>query len=231
MREAAVRFAAMGIPAIPLWGITEDGACSCSQGHECKSAGKHPRWPGWQKAAANTAAADGYFAFFGRSDTPANIGLRLMACGLAVIDVDSEEGAELLEDLVGDEDLAAFPAAETSRGVHYFVRTALRPGLIGPGLELKSENVVAPPSMNPDGSTRQWVPGRELLSIAQVPQIPDAVADRLTARAAFSDTPRRGRSSAGAASVSLFSNETIARMLLDRGVSEALVTKHLLGGS
>ena len=32
-------------------------------------------------------------------------------------------------------------------------------------------------------------------------------------------------------SVSILSNETIARMLLDRGVSEELVIKHILGGS
>jgi hypothetical protein len=231
MREEAVRYAALGIPVIPLWGITDDGECSCNKAGACTSPGKHPRWPGWQKTSANTFVADGYFSFFEESNTPANIGLRLIEAGLAVIDVDSEEGADLLEDLVAPDVLAQMPAARTGRGMHYFIRTNRRPGTIGPGLEIKSENVVAPPSRHADGGVREWLPGRGLVSLDQVPQLPGVLSKRLVAGESGSTTRTGTRQSESTGSITIISWETIAKMLLDRNVPEELVNKHILGAS
>lgn len=227
MRDEAVNYARMGIPTIPLWGVTESGACSCRRGVNCTSPAKHPRFPEWQKVSANPFVADGYFSFFDRTQTPANLGLRLIACGLAVIDVDSAEGAELLEDLVDQDTLRAMPAARTGRGMHYYVRTSRRPGSIGPGLEIKSENVVAPPSRIAGGGVREWLPGRELVDMNAVPPLPRSLTSRMTA----SEGSARTTSAGEPRGLSIISNETVARMLLDRGVSEELVNKHLLGAS
>ncbi|MQB02102.1 MAG: AAA family ATPase, partial [Actinobacteria bacterium] len=54
---------------------------------------------------------------------------------------------------------------------------------LAPGLELKSDMVVAPPSLNPDGTARAWAPGRSILELKSVP-LPEALTQLAhTARA------------------------------------------------
>lgn len=227
MTRAAVAFAQIGVPVIPLWGIDEDGHCTCERGAECTSQGKHPRWSGWQSATSNPGAVLNYFDAFARKGTPANIGLRLIDVGLAVIDVDSAEGAEALAGLVGDDELAQMPCAMTARGVHYYVRTSKAPGIIAPGLEVKSENVVAPPSLCAGGLVRSWAAGRELTSVDAVPCMPLSINRMLSTREHVYRGERRS-GSAGAVSVSILpSAEVIAQMLVKSGVPVDLVRKHI----
>lgn len=225
MREHAMAYAAAGIPVIPLWGITADGVCSCAKGSDCTSAGKHPRYTQWQAATANPGAIGNYFGRYEASGVPANIGLRLIDCGLAVIDVDSADGADALEDLVSAEELDAMPCANSGRGVHYYVKTDRRPGTIAPGLELKSENVVAPPSLAAGGRVRSWVAGRTLRSVADAPALPESITRLLGAR-----TPiRSGGSHRSSAAPSVLvgpSSDFVRRVLLDRGMAEQLVNKY-----
>jgi len=176
---------------------------------------------------ADPDATEATFAHLQREGHPANIGLRLRAIGLAVIDVDSSDGADALEDLVSHADLEQMPCAVTARGVHYFVRTEDGPGLLAPGLEIKSENVVAPPSLMPSGVTRSWVAQRELVSLTDVPPLPAALASLLRTR----DGARTSGQRPHYTQSPLLSADRLATMLLDRGVPEHLVQKHVWGGA
>ncbi len=49
--EMALQYAVLGIPVMPLYGINEDGSCTCKQGNNCSSIGKHPIFSGWQTKA------------------------------------------------------------------------------------------------------------------------------------------------------------------------------------
>lgn len=50
LRQAALKWARAGVPVFPLHSVF-DGICSCRDGSECKSAGKHPRTKnGWMDA-------------------------------------------------------------------------------------------------------------------------------------------------------------------------------------
>ncbi|HWH15306.1 MAG TPA: bifunctional DNA primase/polymerase [Miltoncostaeaceae bacterium] len=168
MADAARAYAAAGYHVIPLHGIT-NGACTCRAGARCESAGKHPRWSGWQgEADRNGANPDFVGGLFTRSVL--NLGLRGLGHGCAVLDGDTPDAVAELERLAGaGGPLAGAPVATTRRGLHVYVATAVAPGEIRPGLELKSENIVAPPSINPDGTVREWWPGRSILDCSPVP--------------------------------------------------------------
>jgi hypothetical protein len=172
MRAAGLAYAAAGLPVVVLHGVTTSGACTCPKGSGCESAGKHPRWSGWQKHA--TANADLLAGTLDALPGPYNLGLRLVGTGLAVIDIDSPAGARTLDATIGDA-LDQTPAATTRRGRHLYVRTDLTPCALAPGLELKAENVVCPPSRNPDGTARGWLPGRALTDVHPLP-LPEALA-------------------------------------------------------
>jgi hypothetical protein len=226
----AVRYAAAGIPVIPLHGIDRLGDCTCPRGVDCTSPGKHPRWPGWQTMTADPVATAGAFSNIEAAGGAANIGLRLCAVGLAVLDIDSMDGAAALEDLVDDQFLRTAPCAKTGRGVHYYVRTDRRPGTIAPGLELKSENVVAPPSLVAGGKPRAWMAGRALGDLGDVPALPMEVAELLVTRRAITDDGTRDHGATGSPRVSIIPPlEWFAAALLDRGVPEELVARHILG--
>ncbi|WP_322597246.1 bifunctional DNA primase/polymerase, partial [Acetivibrio straminisolvens] len=49
MMDAALKYAEANIPVIPLHWICEDGSCSCKEGSNCDSKGKHPLYTGWYK--------------------------------------------------------------------------------------------------------------------------------------------------------------------------------------
>jgi len=151
--EAAIACAERGIPVVLLHGI-RDGVCTCTRGAACESPGKHPRHTGWQRDA--TTNPDLVRGLFGGQI--ANVGGRLVAIGQAVLDADTPEAVARLRTLVAPgAALDNAPIASTVRGVHVYVSTDAKPGLVAPGLELKNELVVMPGSVNPDGSVREWL--------------------------------------------------------------------------
>jgi putative DNA primase/helicase len=180
MVDAVRAYAASGYHVIPLHGIV-NGACTCRAGARCENAGKHPRWSGWQAEADRNGADPDFIAgLFARSVM--NAGLRGLGHWGAVIDADSRQAVEEMRRLAGPGGpFAGAPVATTRRGLHVYVATDVAPGEIRPGLELKSENIVAPPSVNPDGTVREWWPGRSILDYDPVP-LPDEFRPRGTSR-------------------------------------------------
>jgi putative DNA primase/helicase len=173
LRDAAVAYARAGYHVVPLHGVV-DGRCTCRHGAGCEHPGKEPRWRGWQASADREGANPEFIGglFSGR---PMNIGLRGFGHGWAVLDADSPEAVGYLRRLASPGGpFAGAPVAETRRGLHVYVRTSAAPGKVREGLELKSDNVVAPPSVNPDGTIREWWPGRSILDCRPVP-LPDAL--------------------------------------------------------
>jgi hypothetical protein len=99
-----------------------------------------------------------------------------------VVDVDGEEGAEALANLLGTYVLDATAVAATARGLHiwYSDVTPRRSTQLGPKLDVKGVGgyVVAPPSLHPSGAVYQWL--RPLVvdgSIVPVLELPDALRE------------------------------------------------------
>lgn len=82
-----------GWDPIPVWGVNADGVCSCVNGQQCKSPGKHPVDNGWQKQDRMTSAdAYGEFAL---APTPRNIGLRTgQLSNFWALDIDPKSGGD-----------------------------------------------------------------------------------------------------------------------------------------
>lgn len=78
-----------------------------------------------------------------------------------VVDVDGEEGAKALRDILGTADISETPAALTGRGLHiWFADTTERRSMVlGEKLDLKGVGgyVAAPPSLHPDGHVYRWL--------------------------------------------------------------------------
>ena len=154
-RVAALAYADMGWPIVLVYGITNDGRCSCGYS-SCKSPGKHPRIKDWtNQASCDKATIRKWFDQWPDS----NVGILTgAASGLVVLDVDGPEGEESLKDLP----IPATVAVKTRRGRHLYFR---HPGYLvrnfvgrRPGLDLRADGgfVVAPPSKHAEGEY-QWV--------------------------------------------------------------------------
>ncbi len=149
---AALDYAGRGWCVIPLYDVST-GRCSCRDGANCTTPGKHPRLKDWRKTASNDQATiRDWWAAWPRANVGVLTGAR---SGLVVLDVDPRHG--------GDDDLAALlakhgPLPETPTvvtgggGAHYYFA---HPGGtvegydLSDGLELKADGqfVVAPPSL------------------------------------------------------------------------------------
>lgn len=117
-----------------------------------------------------------------------------------VIDVDGEEGARSLRDLVGTDQLDRTPVARTARGLHVWQAVmpprVQRTTILGEKLDLKGVGgyVAAPPSVHPSGAVYEWlfplvVAGKIVPPIEVRPEI----IDLLDARQRVADDYRRLR--------------------------------------
>lgn len=90
-----------GWDPLPVFGVDENGTCSCSNGGQCKSPGKHPIQMKWQEAPRLTKP-DAY-EFFALRTAPTNIGLRTgKRSSFWALDIDPKSG--------GDESLLSLEA-------------------------------------------------------------------------------------------------------------------------
>ena len=168
--EAALKYAQAGYGVVPVRWVDADGHCSCANGAECPSPGKHPVHPQWP----DMATCDPIQVASWWREPPediatewwpmANIGLVTgRQWGYFVLDVDEHAG--------GSQTLAAyerrngdFPLTrvhQTARGgTHYFwkhpgfdVRNSAQT-ILGHGLDIRGEHgfVVAPPSRSSYGA-------------------------------------------------------------------------------
>jgi Bifunctional DNA primase/polymerase, N-terminal len=155
---AALRYAALGWPVLPLHTPGRDGRCSCGRAG-CDTPGKHPRSRhGLCDASTNAARVRAWWAAW----PDANVGV---ATGqLVVVDVDDAHGPAALATLERDHHpLPRTLTAASGRGAHLYFRAgahgvANSVGRLGAGLDVRGRGgyVVAPPSLHADGHRYRW---------------------------------------------------------------------------
>jgi hypothetical protein len=158
LAAAALRYAALGWPVLPLHTPGHDGRCSCGRG-DCPKPGKHPRTRhGLCDASTNAARIRGWWAAW----PDANVGV---ATGrLVVVDVDDARGRAALATLEhAHRRLPPTLTAASGRGAHLYFhagaqRVANSVGRLGGGLDVRGRGgyVVAPPSLHADGHRYRW---------------------------------------------------------------------------
>jgi hypothetical protein len=150
--KAASIYARLGWRVVPLHSVTA-GACSCSRGAECRSAGKHPRLNDWVAEASNDPET---IAEWVAEYPTANVGVATgSASGFFVLDVDPRHGGDdALAELIEEHgELPTTVQAQTaSGGSHYLFKLPDYPvtnsaGRVGRGLDIRGDGgqiVVAP---------------------------------------------------------------------------------------
>jgi bifunctional DNA primase/polymerase-like protein/uncharacterized protein DUF3987/primase-like protein len=125
----------------PVHEIEADNECSCGK-LGCSSAGKHPRFSGWQESATTDEVQ---IREWWQQYPTANIGVKCGAdSNLTVLDVDGDAGRETLHALELERgELPETPVAIAgSRGAHYYfafedgMQNAVR---FAPGLDIRTE--------------------------------------------------------------------------------------------
>jgi P4 family phage/plasmid primase-like protien len=164
LATAAHAYAARGWRVIPLHRVGPDGrTCSCRQGGNCTSKGKHPKDNEWQKAPRPSGPdiEDTW-----RVERPPNIGIATgEESGVWVLDIDPKGGGmESMARLVSEHGkLPTTYVAETgSKGYHYyfnlpdFVVKNDQSGHVAPGIDVRGKGgqVVAAPSHTDKGDYR-----------------------------------------------------------------------------
>jgi hypothetical protein len=201
LRDAAVGYAARGIPVLPLhYPLPHRGdlqpvggdhqpavryGCSCRD-PDCGQVGKHPLGSlvphGVKDATCNRARILAWWT----PHPQANIGL---ACGhrFDVLDVDGPTGAHAIHELAADYRLqSSGPLVRTGGGGWHYYLAPTGLGNVSPaGLAHvdwrgRGGYVVAPPSRHASGHPYQWAPDRDL----DTPPgpVPAALWERLQAR-------------------------------------------------
>lgn len=159
--EWALTFASMGVRVFPL-NTVFDGVCSCPEGSECRSAGKHPLARlaprGVKDATTDEATIQRWFT----AAPCANLGIAMGGdLRLLAVDVDPRAGGDAsLCDLVeahGDAWLQTFTVKTGGLGNHFIFTlpegVEVHRGKLAPGVDLKAEGgyLVAPPSAHASG--------------------------------------------------------------------------------
>ena len=173
LQEAALRYAAAGIPVMPLHWLKQDGTCSCRLGDMCQAKGKHPRIKNWcEEATTDPAKIKEWW-----DKTPsANIGIPMgERSGLVALDVDTRHhGEESLAILMDENDIlpTTITATTGGGGKHYVFKyteeLALK-NVVGfrEGLDVRTQGgmIVAEPSLHHSGRTYQWDEGKSPFDI------------------------------------------------------------------
>jgi hypothetical protein len=161
MLDAALRYAQMGVPVFPLYGI-RNHRCTCGGGSKC-TPGKHPRTPnGFKDATTDAKAISDWWERWPDS----NIGVPTgQASGWAVVDIDPRNGGdESLSEIQGEygalpETVEAITGGGGQHivfaypGTHLPCRAGLRPGI-----DLKADGgyIVVEPSNHASGNAYTW---------------------------------------------------------------------------
>lgn len=200
MADHALRYAAAGLPVIPLHGVLKDGRCTCGL-ERCASPGKHPRTKhGLREATTDERKIR---QWWGPNRWPnASIG---GVCGAFLcLDIDARAGGfESLDLLVqSNTPLPDTAVVETglygeTRGRHYWfavpedVHPATRSG-VRPGIDVRCTNgyAVMPPSPHASGVTYDWVGGLGVEDAADCPEwLYDLVPEHVAGESAWAPNP------------------------------------------
>jgi hypothetical protein len=167
--RAALVYAALGFPVVPMHAPRPGGGCSCPE-LACSDPGKHPRLRGWKRlAATDPAVVEGWW----RRWPQANPGL-VTGRRFDVLDLDGDRGVEALRAVlsIAPTEHPGAVAGTGGGGWHLlFAPTGLgnRVGLL-PGMDWRGRDglIVAPPSQHACGTRYTWV--RPLT--ATLPEVP-----------------------------------------------------------
>ena len=192
---AALGYAARGWAVIPLYPL-RDGRCTCRQGVDCRSAGKHSPLREWQSRA--TTDPDRVRSWFRTGHAGVGV-VTGGGSGLAVLDIDTRHGGErsVLDLQHRHGELPPTLWAQTgSGGWHaYFTHpggtVVSRAGKLGPGLDSKADGgmVVAAPTLHASGRRYRWatdlepapMPGWLVDRLRPAPEAPRPTAAQLAA--------------------------------------------------
>lgn len=175
--DAALDHAKQGWRVIPLHSVNDNGQCACGNA-DCKSIGKHPRIPKWQKnATKETKTVKNWFSTWPH----ANVGIvGGPESGIAILDIDPRRGGDKsLKELEAKyKPLPNTPSVATGGdGLHFYFRypkTAItNKSGFRDGLDFKADNgyVVAPPSKHASGKIYQWkLSGVDGVEPAELPE-------------------------------------------------------------
>lgn len=155
---AALEYAEREWPVLPLYGVKDDGTCSCMEGRECSSPGKHPLTRSGLKEA--TTEPEMIRAWFRRWPNM-NIGL-LTGVAFDVVDIDDPTGDAWWNPAgeAGYEHPAGMTVVTGSGGLHIYVA----PSGLGNRARMaehidyrgRGGYVVAPPSTHSSGRDYAW---------------------------------------------------------------------------
>ncbi|WP_433616823.1 bifunctional DNA primase/polymerase [Dactylosporangium sp. CA-139114] len=145
--RAALRYAAAGIAVMPLHTPHQTEGCSCRDGAECGSPGKHPRL---EHGVRDATTNPGLLRAWWRRWPDANVGLATGTV-LDVCDIDTNDGLRAVLDLL-DVVRPAGPLVRTGLGWHLWFTASALPCRVGmlPGVDWRGHGggVVAPPSLH-----------------------------------------------------------------------------------
>ena len=191
--EAALRYAALGVPVVPVFPI-RGGRCACGDG-DCRSPGKHPIASLAPNGIKNATADERTVRAWWTAWPDANIAAPTGPALGVVLDVDPRHGGDAsLMGLVGAHGpLPPGPHVRTGGGGwHYYFA---HPGGtcpiahgFRPGLDLQGDGayVLLPPSSHASGGTYRWAAD---LASSRRPMLPGwlfrLVDDRAAAPRAF----------------------------------------------
>lgn len=187
--EAALSYAARGWRVTPCHTV-QNGRCSCSEGANCDSAGKHPRPSAWQKAA--TIDEEVILGWWKRWPL-SNVGI-VWGPDSGVIDIeyDTEEGRRNADAILGD---CFTPSYSSGRSVHRIFRwqEGLPAKAVGhvAGIEIRTgagkrgAQSIMPPSAHRSGKQYAWLPGLSPDDV-DVMDIPTAMLEVICGNAAAS---------------------------------------------
>ncbi|HKD67683.1 MAG TPA: bifunctional DNA primase/polymerase [Candidatus Binataceae bacterium] len=161
--EAALRYAALGFPVLPLQSI-RDGGCTCRK--TCGRAGKHPIGAlvsnGVKDATTEPATIRKWFTRVPDANVGIATGKMVNGHHLVVLDIDPRNnGYQTFMDLIADRVLPKTAMAKTGGGGHHLFFKSSKEipcGSMGSGIDLKGAGgyVVASPSIHLSGSRYEW---------------------------------------------------------------------------
>jgi putative DNA primase/helicase len=160
----ALEYGAKQWQVLPVHWVMPDGGCSCRNGKDCHSPGKHPILRSWEhNSSSHTQTITDWWTKY----PVANIGIAVGVSRLVVVDVDGQAGLDSLRALEAEyEPLPATLRHRTGAGgfhMLYFdggyttpTRASLRPKL-----DIRGEGgmIVAPPSLHRSGRRYEVMPG------------------------------------------------------------------------
>ena len=165
--DAALYYAAHGLPVFPLHTIDESGICSCAK-PDCANPGKHPcTIHGLLDATTDASQVRRWWA----RDPTMNVGIRTGGDShLVVVDIDPRHGGVASwGQLIAGHHFIDTKEVETGGGGNHLFFRSDQPvlnsqgdrGGIAPGIDVRGEGgyVVAPPSTHVSGNRYVWSDG------------------------------------------------------------------------